>query len=126
MKIIKSVSLLIGFSFPFILGGSIQIPNGMGLLLICVFFFGLIGKLLLQVFTNPFLNTSSKSEVPEHHLRFLDFFGFGSLFIGLGSFVSELIFYSSIGVIPITLIVFGVSIYLGTHYLNGREWFFNQ
>lgn len=126
MKIIKLISFIIGFALPFVFGGSIQIPNGMGLILVCVFFFGIIGKLLLQAFTRPFMNTASQSQMPDLKVRLLDFFSSGFLFIGLGSFVSELIFYSSIGVIPITLMLFGVSIYLGNHYISGKDWFFNQ
>ncbi|MDR7129099.1 hypothetical protein J2X69_001434 [Algoriphagus sp. 4150] len=91
-----------------------------------LFSFGITSKLLLQIFEGPFLNISSNRKATDRHERFLDFISSFILFLAVGALVGELAFYQKIGAIPIILIVFGISIYLGTHYINKKGWFFNQ
>ncbi|WP_192348235.1 hypothetical protein [Algoriphagus sp. Y33] len=126
MKIIKGIAGSVGFFLPLLIGSSIETPRDMGLILIYFFSFGFTSKLLLQIFEGPFLNISSNTKAIDRHERFLDFISSFILFLAVGALVGELAFYQKIGAIPIILIVFGISIYLGTHYINKKGWFFNQ
>lgn len=126
MKTTRAISGLTGFFLPLLIGRSIEIPDGIFLVWICLFAFGFIGMLLLQVFENPFLNTNSNRKIHENHMGILNFASSITLFLGVGALFGELTFFQTIGVLSVSLIIFGISIFLGTHYLNVKNWFFNQ
>jgi len=126
MKIIKGILLIFGFFLPLLIGSSFAIPDNIELVWICVFSFGIISKLLLQTFEKPFMNVSPNRQAPDHQERILNSIGIFIFFLAVGSLLGELFFYKKLGAIPITLLIFGASIYIGAHYINIKNWFFNQ
>jgi hypothetical protein len=126
MKILKGISGLIGFFIPAMIGGTLDIPEGMLLVWICIFSFGILGKLLLQAFDKPFLNSTPNIEVRDRHTKILNLLSTFLLFVGLGSQLGEIVFFQKIGVLPITLIIFAISIYFSAHYIHPKKWFFDQ
>ena len=115
-----------GFFLPLLIGRSIEIPAGIALAWICIFACGFIGKLLLQVFENPTLNNNPNIKAHKNHMGILNFASSIPLCLGAGALFGELAFFQAIGVLPISFIIFGISIYLGSHSLNVKSWFFNQ
>lgn len=126
MKITKTISGLIGIFLPLLIGKSFEIPEGIALVWICIFCFGFIGKLLLQAFDYPFISRAVNPKLQDNHLKNLNFASSVFTFLGLGAVVGELVFFQAIGALPISLLIFGISIHLSARYTNGRNWFFNQ
>jgi hypothetical protein len=126
MKKLRIVSGILGIFLPPFIGMSFEISEGMLLRWICLFFFGIIAKVLLQTFEKPFMNISTNTQVPDHHIRNLNFISSFTFFLGLGLLVGEILFFANIGVLPISLLILGVSIHLGTNYINLNKWYFNE
>lgn len=126
MKISKVIFVIFGLFIPLLIGMSFHFPDGILLMWICLFFFGMIGKVLIQAFEKPFLNLSRSRKLPDHHFKILNFFSSAGIFLGIGALVGDILFFRNIGSLPVTLLIFGFSIHFGTYYTNFEKWFFNQ